>query len=79
MKHKATFPEIMGLTAIGERGQLVIPKEVRDALDLKAGSKLMVLMHEGKMILVPAEEMRDFMKMMSKKIASVSKLLEDQS
>jgi len=36
-------PDFFSITTIGERGQLVIPKEARDALELKAGDKLFVM------------------------------------
>ena len=34
---------IFGVATIGERGQIVLPKEARDTLELKAGDKLVVL------------------------------------
>lgn len=36
-------PDFFSITTIGERGQVVIPKEARDALKLSAGDKLVVL------------------------------------
>jgi AbrB family looped-hinge helix DNA binding protein len=35
---------------LGERGQLVIPKEARDALGLKAGSKLQILLEGNRLV-----------------------------
>ncbi len=34
---------IFGVVTLGERGQIVLPKEARDTLNLKAGDKLVVL------------------------------------
>ncbi|WDF02197.1 helix-turn-helix domain-containing protein [Shouchella hunanensis] len=34
---------IFGLTTIGERGQIVIPKKARDLFQLQAGDKLLIL------------------------------------
>lgn len=36
-------PDFFSITTIGERGQVVIPKEARAALNLQAGDKLVVL------------------------------------
>ena len=34
---------IFGVVKVGERGQIVIPKETREQYDIKAGDNLMVL------------------------------------
>lgn len=34
---------IFGVVKVGERGQIVIPKEVREQYEIKAGDSLMVL------------------------------------
>ena len=34
---------IFGVVKVGERGQIVIPKEAREQYDIKAGDSLMVL------------------------------------
>ena len=34
---------IFGVVKVGERGQIVIPKEARDLYEIKAGDNLMVL------------------------------------
>jgi AbrB family looped-hinge helix DNA binding protein len=36
-----------GSATVGERGQIVIPAEVREDLDIKAGDKLLVFAHPG--------------------------------
>ena len=41
----------MGITRLGQRGQLVIPKEIRDELGLKAGDFLEVICKEGDLII----------------------------
>ncbi|MCE5239830.1 AbrB/MazE/SpoVT family DNA-binding domain-containing protein [bacterium] len=35
----------MGASTVGERGQVVIPAEVRERLGIKPGDKLLVLVH----------------------------------
>ncbi|MDD5341438.1 MAG: AbrB/MazE/SpoVT family DNA-binding domain-containing protein [Patescibacteria group bacterium] len=39
-----------GVTTVGERGQIVIPSEIRKKLDLKKGDKFLVFSREGSMI-----------------------------
>ena len=36
---------------LAERGQIVIPKEARDALGLKAGTKLQIRLEGGKLLI----------------------------
>lgn len=33
----------MGMVKVGEKGQIVIPKEIRDMFEIKAGDNLLVL------------------------------------
>ena len=40
---------------LSSKGQLVIPKPIRDALQLKAGSRFDAYLQEGKIILEPVE------------------------
>ena len=43
-------------TTIGERGQVVIPKEIRDALRLKTGESLLVMLHNGAVVMMPKQK-----------------------
>lgn len=52
---------IFGLVKVGEKGQIVIPKEAREVCSIKAGDSLVVLGDEGKNIaLVKADRLADF-------------------
>ncbi len=42
--------EVIDVT-LAERGQIVIPKEARDAMGLKAGSKLQIRLEDGKLVI----------------------------
>ncbi len=64
-----------GTTVMGERGQVVIPRDIREAMGLKAGDQLVTIFHDGKLFLMNAEEMKHFMDMMSERFASVAKVL----
>jgi len=50
-------PDFFSITTVGERGQVVIPKEAREALGLGSGDKLVVLpSRRGNGILLMKEE-----------------------
>jgi|GEM_PF-3179954 AbrB family looped-hinge helix DNA binding protein len=49
---------VCGTTVVGERGQIVVPKEARERLKLKTGDRLLVIEHYRKLILMPEKEMR---------------------
>jgi AbrB family looped-hinge helix DNA binding protein len=55
-----------GTATIGERGQIVIPADLRKLLDLHPGDKLLIWQHpSGKgILLLPADSVREFMEMM---------------
>ncbi|MFA6427980.1 MAG: AbrB/MazE/SpoVT family DNA-binding domain-containing protein [Candidatus Buchananbacteria bacterium] len=57
-----------GVTTLGERGQIVIPNELRQALRLRSGDKLLVFSRFDKLIaLVKATELESFLNYMMKK------------
>jgi len=59
-----------GAVTIGERGQLVIPSELRKELGLKSGDQLMVFSHPDKKVinLMPAKDFSLFLEKASKMI-----------
>jgi len=69
------LPQVIGSTVMGERGQMVVPKEIRECYNLKSGDKLFVLGHgTGPIILMPASQMHDFMDHINKNIESMLKM-----
>ena len=48
-----------GMTVVGERGQIVIPHAIRDAMKIKAGEEMVVIAREGKIIVMPAKKMEE--------------------
>ena len=46
---------IFGVLKVGERGQIVIPKEAREQYDIKAGDSLMVLGDEKGIAMLKTE------------------------
>ncbi len=63
---------LMDATVMGERGQVVIPKSIREQLKLAPGTRLMV-MHpkDGPIMLFPVEQMRQHLDLMSKNMMSL--------
>ena len=50
---------IFGVVKVGERGQIVIPKEAREVYSLKAGDSLLVLGDKKGMAIVKTEIFQD--------------------
>ncbi|MFA5051437.1 MAG: AbrB/MazE/SpoVT family DNA-binding domain-containing protein [Patescibacteria group bacterium] len=44
------FPKISGTTTVGERGQVVIPADIRSQMKLVVGEKLFVFTHKNELI-----------------------------
>jgi AbrB family looped-hinge helix DNA binding protein len=68
-------PEICGTTILGERGQVVIPKTIRESLGLKKGDSFVIMSHGNKIMLVPSVEFKEMIAQMSSMIGSISKKL----
>ncbi len=47
---------------IGERGQFVVPKDVREQLGFHPGTEVTVDVKDGKMIVEPAKSVDEFLK-----------------
>ena len=55
--------KVVWTTSVWERGQVVIPKEVREMLDIKKWDNLVVLMKDNKYIwMVKSDNIWDLMK-----------------
>jgi AbrB family looped-hinge helix DNA binding protein len=66
--------KIYGAVTVGERGQVVIPAQIRKAFKIKPGDKLIVFAKPGGMIgLVPAEEFNQFLNETAKMLARFRK------
>jgi AbrB family looped-hinge helix DNA binding protein len=53
--------KIYGATTVGERGQVVIPAQIRKAFNIKPGDKLIVFAKHEMIGLIPAEEFNQFL------------------
>ncbi|MBI4708061.1 MAG: AbrB/MazE/SpoVT family DNA-binding domain-containing protein [Candidatus Omnitrophica bacterium] len=59
---KFPMPKMYGAVTVGERGQVVIPSEIRKQFEIKTGDKLVVFAKPGGPIgLIPAEQFTQFL------------------
>lgn len=64
--------EAMDMVTLGERGQVVIPAQIRDRLGLAAGDKLMAFCKHAEMIcLVPASSMRRLVDVLNAQLSEI--------
>lgn len=64
--------EAMDMVTLGERGQVVIPAQIRERLGLSAGDKMMAFCKHAEMIcLVPASSMRRLVDVLNAQLAEI--------
>jgi len=64
--------EAMDMVTLGERGQVVIPAQIRDRLGLAPGDKLMAFCKHAEMIcLVPASSMRRLVDVLNAQLSEI--------
>jgi AbrB family looped-hinge helix DNA binding protein len=73
--------KIQGATTVGERGQVVIPSELRTAFRIKAGEKLIVIANDERKIigLMRADDFNKFLKQVSKVVSRLEKKVTRKS
>ena len=54
---KGKSKRVFGTAKVGDRGQIVIPKEARELFGIKSGDTLLILGQEGKGLLVSRPEL----------------------
>ena len=77
MKKKKLYQNnvIFAASTLGEKGQVVIPAEIRKKLKMKKGEKLIVfLTPSGAVIFIPAERFEKMAVFFDKKLAKIKKL-----
>jgi len=74
------FPKILGTATLNEKGQLVIPVDVRNHLGLSSGSKLVIMStsHGHSLILIKAEEVEAMIKGMTDALQTPPASYEDE-
>lgn len=64
---------LMGSTVLGERGQLVIPKDIRERFKLKTGAKLLVMNQlNGPIIIFPLENMKSMIDVLTRQFTEAT-------
>ncbi|MBP9869500.1 AbrB/MazE/SpoVT family DNA-binding domain-containing protein [Patescibacteria group bacterium] len=70
---------VIGMTVMGERGQLVIPKDIRSAMSLEPGTQLMAMLHEGnKLMLIPADQFKEFIAMVTSQFDQIKSAINEK-
>lgn len=79
LHHDHCESKSMGTAVIGERGQIVIPAEVRKKLNLKTGDKLLVFSKHDKFIgLIKADDIDHVLDKITEKFTStIDKIREN--
>ena len=67
-----------GVGTIGERGQIVIPAEAREALSMNAGDKLLFFGTKEFLSIIKREQVEEFLSKMTTKMDSVRKVLKEE-
>lgn len=66
------IPKIIGSTVMGERGQLVVPKEIREYYHLKSGDKFFLFgSGHGPIVLLPAKQMHNLVEHINQQIHEI--------
>jgi AbrB family looped-hinge helix DNA binding protein len=59
------WSDAMSMVTVSPKYQVVIPKEIRERMDIKPGQQVQMMIYKGNLVLVPLrpiEEMRGFAK-----------------
>jgi AbrB family looped-hinge helix DNA binding protein len=72
------FPKILGTATLNEKGQIVIPVEARNSLDLSAGSRVVIMSSQDRpvLILVKAEEVEAMVNNLSNALNSDEQIVK---
>jgi AbrB family looped-hinge helix DNA binding protein len=65
--------KVFGAVTVGERGQVVIPAQIRKLFKIKPGDKLIVLAKTDMIGLIPAEQFNAFLNQMAQMVAKFKK------
>ncbi|HSW74704.1 MAG TPA: AbrB/MazE/SpoVT family DNA-binding domain-containing protein [Candidatus Saccharimonadales bacterium] len=65
---------------VGVKGQIVLPQEAREELDIKEGDKVVILRapHEGGLLVLKADKIAEMVNTMSSHLHSVSNSLKQE-
>jgi AbrB family looped-hinge helix DNA binding protein len=73
------FPIFYGKTPVGTKGQIVIPTEVRKAMNIKPGDKVIIISgpphHERSITVFPEEEFNKFFKFFEEHFSKIKDVM----
>jgi AbrB family looped-hinge helix DNA binding protein len=78
MVKKLKDKKFYGSTIIGEKGQVVIPKEAREDLKLKKGEKLLVFGMGEMIALMKFSNLKKFMEYLEKHLKSLKEIIKKE-
>ncbi|HPF95279.1 MAG: AbrB/MazE/SpoVT family DNA-binding domain-containing protein [Candidatus Magasanikbacteria bacterium] len=65
---------LVGAAVLGERGQIVIPKEMREKLGFKSGDRIVLMQNgDGPLVILPASSLQEMVASFSDRIAQALK------
>ncbi len=67
---------IVGITTVGQRGQIVIPKNIRDQLKINKGNQFLMIYNGAGLMLVTLESMKKLSNHLTNEIKKVNKLIK---
>lgn len=67
-----------GTATLGKRGQVVVPAEIREKLDLEAGEQFMVLLANDSVVFVPGDKFEEMVSQLDQTASKLKKMSEEQ-
>ena len=67
-----------GKATLGQRGQVVIPAEIREKLDLEQGEQFMVLLINDSVVFVPGDSFEEMVSHLDQKVTKLKQFKQEQ-
>lgn len=77
--HKFKNKKFYGTSTIGEKGQIVIPKEARSAMKTKTGEKFLVFGAGDMLMMTKISSMEKIASDMARRLEAMQKIIKKQS
>jgi AbrB family looped-hinge helix DNA binding protein len=60
-----------GTTNVGERGQIVIPKKIREKYKLTKGTSVLVMDKSGAIVIIPTDKLKNMLTHITEELAKL--------
>lgn len=79
-KHQINEPEFFGSATVGERGQIVIPADARQRLEIRPGDKLLIFsgMHGNSLNVMKSEQVAEFVNRAMERLSKISEIAREE-